>query len=428
MTAGPASSKRLYREAIELLISAIYWKGGDGLKTSFMFGRPGAPHYDRRMGVEFTYRQKELVRAVLFVRRNGPAYLRMISLNDVRDALTNFLSEHYWYLVDETFAQSFDCSFAEHVSEGPKQQLSIALEQSKLFRPKQLLTVFPLATVEVQQDFDSDAFFVVRPSSLDHRRIPPTVSQRWLNPNQFPPMNDWKGIAHSPSAWLGIRSPALLAAKKMRSAILGALALAQHPMERYLFTGRKMFGGYCILGESFTTSIGDAHTPPISDDIVLTKEDHAWLGRLNGKLLSNDRTDRKHLKALEYFYRAWPYDPAERFPVLFMALDALFEAGEGESEGVTRTVMAGVRGLLGEEFSEERLRLLIRLRGSVIHGGAPDVYDSRKYARYWNDYGEDPIRDLERITAACLRRAVFDDTLVEHPHTYADLIAKHMAE
>lgn len=427
MTERP-SSKRLYREAIELLLSAIYWRGGDGLKTSFMFGRPGAPHYDRRMGVEFTYRQKELVRAVLFVRRHGPAYLRMISLNDVRSSLTNFLSENYWHLVDETFAQSFDCSFAEHISEVPKQELALALEQSKLFRPKQLLTVFPLVTVAVRRDFDSDTFFVVKPSGLDHRRLPENVSQRWLKPDQFPPMNDWKGITHTPSSWLGVRSPALLAAKKMRSAILGSFALVQHPMERYLFTGRKTFGGYCILGESITTSIGDSPTPPIGDDIVLTEQDHAWLGRLNDKLLSNDRHDRKHIKALEYFYRAWPYDPAERFPVLFMALDALFEAGEGESEGVTRTVMAGVSSLLGDEFSDERLRLLIRLRGSVIHGGAPDVYDSRKYARYWNDYGEDPIRDLERITAACLRRAVFDDKLVEHPHTHADLIAKRMAE
>ena len=426
MTERP-SSKRLYREAIELLLSAIYWRGG-GLKTSFMFGRPGAHHYERHMGVEFTYRQKELIRAVLFVRRHGPAYLRMISLNDVRSALTTFLSENYWHLVDETFAQSFDCSFAEHISDGPKQDLALALEQSKLFRPKQLLAVFPLATVTVRQDFDSDTFFIVKPLGLDHRRIPEHVSQRWLKPDQFPPMRDWKGITHAPSAWLGVRSPALLAAKKMRSAILGAFALVQHPMERYLFTGRKTFGGYCILGESFTTSIGDSHTPPIGDDIVLTEQDHAWLGRLNDKLLSNDRHDRKHLKALEYFYRAWPYDPAERFPVLFMALDALFEAGEGESEGVTRTVMAGVRSLLGDEFSDERLRLLIRLRGSVIHGGAPDVYDSRKYARYWSDYGEDPIRDLERITAACLRRAVFDDTLAEHPHTHADLIAKRMAE
>lgn len=391
-----------------------------------MFGRPGASPHDRRGAVEITYRQKELVRAVLFVRRQGPPYLRLISLNDVRTALTDFLSENYWYLVDETFAQSFDCSFAEHVSEAPKQALALALEQSKLFRPSQLLTVFPLVTVTIDKDFDSDTFFVVRPSGLDHRRLPENVSQRWLNPDQFPPMKDWRGIKQEPSGWLGIRSPALLAAKKMKSAILGAFALVQHPNERYLFTGRKTFGGYCILNERFTTSLGSSHTPPIGDNIVLTAADHAWLATLGKKLLSNEKNDRKHLKALEYFYRAWPYGPAERFPVLFMALDALFDAGEGD--GVTRTVMKGVTALLGDEYAEERLRLLIELRGSVIHGGAPDVYDSRKYGRYWQLYGADPIRDLELITAACLRKAVFSDLLVEHPHTHAELIAKHMAD
>jgi hypothetical protein len=425
MTSRP-SSKRLYREAIELLLSAIYWRGGDGLKTSFSFGRPGAPHHDRRMGVEFSYRQTELVRAVLFVRRHGPPYLRMISLSDVRTSLTNFLSENYWYLVDETFGQSFDCSFAEHVSEAPKQELALALEQSELFRPSQLSTLFPLATVTVERDFDSDTFFVTRPEGLDHRRLPKTVSQRWVKPDQFPPMKDWKGISQVPSAWLGVRSPALLAAKKMRSAILGAFALVLHPNERYLFTGRKTFGGYCILNEGLTTSLGDSHTPPIADDIVLTDADHPWLAILDKKLLSTDKHDRKHLKALEYFYRAWPYGHAERFPVLFMALEALFEAGE--RDGVTRTVMKGVTALLGDEYAEERLRLLIELRGSVIHGGAPDVYDSRKYGRYWQAYGADPIRDLEQITAACLRKAVFDDVLVEHPYSHADLIAKHMAD
>lgn len=348
----------------------------------------------------------------------------MISLDDVRTALTGFLSENYWYLADETFGHRFECSFAEHVSEAPKHALALALERSKLFQPSQLTTLFPLVTVTVQRDFDSNSFFIVRPSGLDHRRLPDGVSQRRLKPDQFPPTKEWQGAIHAPSAWLGIRSPALLAAKKMRSAILGAFALVQHPKERYLFTGRKTFGGYCILNDGFTTSFGGAHTPPLGDNIIVTDADHPWLAILDKKLASNDNQDRRHLKALEYFYRAWPYQPAERFPVLFMALDALFEAGAGE--GVTRSVMKGVAALLGNEYSDEQLRLLIELRGSVIHGGAPDVYDSRKYGRYWDTYAADPIRDLELITAACLRRAAFDDLLVEHPHTHAALIAKHM--
>jgi len=74
------------------------------------------------------------------------------------------------------------------------------------------------------------------------------------------------------------------------------------------------------------------------------------------------------------------------------------------------------------EFAYERLRLLLRLRNSVIHGGAPDVYDSDKYHRYYETYGDDPLFDLEVITARCLRSTVFNGALVEHADPNADLI------
>ena len=39
-----------------------------------------------------------------------------------------------------------------------------------------------------------------------------------------------------------------------------------------------------------------------------------------------------------YFYRAWPLDEDERFPILFMALDAVF----GDQEKVTQSIINGV--------------------------------------------------------------------------------------
>jgi hypothetical protein len=64
----------------------------------------------------------------------------------------------------------------------------------------------------------------------------------------------------------------------------------------------------------------------------------------------------------------------------------------------------------------------LSLRASVIHGGAPDVYDSDSYHRYYENYGDDPIRDLELIAARSLRSVIFAGALVEHPDPYADLI------
>ena len=45
------------------------------------------------------------------------------------------------------------------------------------------------------------------------------------------------------------------------------------------------------------------------------------------------------------------------------------------------------------------------------------------YARYYDQFGDDPIRDLELIVAQCLRLKVFDAMLADHPDPLADEIA-----
>jgi hypothetical protein len=69
------------------------------------------------------------------------------------------------------------------------------------------------------------------------------------------------------------------------------------------------------------------------------------------------------------------------------------------------------------------LKLLLKLRASVIHGGAPDVYDSEKYHRYLEIYGDDPILDIELIAARCFRSIIFDNVLGERPDTGATIAA-----
>jgi hypothetical protein len=67
------------------------------------------------------------------------------------------------------------------------------------------------------------------------------------------------------------------------------------------------------------------------------------------------------------------------------------------------------------------LKLLLKLRASVIHGGAPDVYDSEKYHRYLEIYGDDPILDIELIAARCFRSIIFDNVLGERPDNREEL-------
>jgi hypothetical protein len=404
----------------ELLLSSMYrTRGEDGLVNKFLFGPPGAPPFARSLGTQVFFRQRQLVRAALFVRRSGPAYLKALSVSDIQSKLRKFVVENYGLVANETFLQQFDVSYNEHLSDPTRTQFVQALAASDIFQPHDDLSLYPLVPLKVAEDFWSPSFFLIRPSSLANES---TISQigSSVRPEEFPPVADWDGKKERPGSWLGIRSPAIQASNKMKAAILGALALTPHPRYRHQFSMRAMFGGVFTLkadGGS-VMSYGEHHTPGMSEDIVVRKSDHEWLAALSPKLLDVNGSVRRQVRALEYFYRAWPLDAPDRFPWLFMALDALF----GDSSQATQAVIDAM-GKHGEaNFEYERLKLLLRLRASVIHGGAPDVYDSDKYHRYYEQYGDDPIFDLELITARCLRSEIFGGLLIEHPDPNADLI------
>lgn len=81
--------------------------------------------------------------------------------------------------------------------------------------------------------------------------------------------------------------------------------------------------------------------------------------------------------------------------------------------------------VMGDAYDYERLKMLLGLRASVIHGGAPNVYELSDYHRYYVRYEEDATRDLELIVARCLQTVIFGAAMQERPHTYAALIKQH---
>lgn len=375
-----SSPNTIHRQAVDLLLAAMF-STGDGFPSSFMVRRPGQPFGMSGFGAEVIFRRKQLIRTALFVRREGPSYLRYMSINDIWSMLTEFVTNNYWCILEEAFAARFDHSYAEHLSEGAKTQLAELMAASPIFNPVEELTVFPLVPIRVEADFDSNPFFLVAPESLGDR-IPTDLDASQIVPAQFPPIAEWEGRKEAPRSWLGVRSPVLPASRKMKAAILGAVALTPLPRYRYMSSGRSMFGGRCTLSGGCPISFGEPHTPPAMEDISLTDADHQWLGILALKLIAPERAVRRQIHALEYFYRAWFLDAPDRFPVLCMTLDAVF----GEANHATQAVIDGIRNTLGEHLPDQRLRSLMELRATVIHGGAPDVYDSRKYARYYDAY------------------------------------------
>jgi hypothetical protein len=410
-------------ECVELLLNSITPSMGiDGLRSSFMFGEPGSERSERRFGTTLYYHPIELTLACLHLRKNGPTYLRSLAIDRISDLLRKFIVENYWHLFDETWAKPFDGTYAEHVSRSTKETLARELATSSIFTPSFELTLYPLATISVKSEFRSELFSLFSPQQLVRSEI--LDSFEWAaKTDSFPPLEHWNGRREEGVvSWLAIRSPVLEASDKIRSAILGAIALTTRPNYTYLYSGRRVNGGRCTIGEdlSATVSFGEAHTPPIMHNIDLTDADHEWLTILSDKLMASTKEARRELRALEYYYRAWALNKPERFPVHCMAIDAVF----GDANGATQAVIEGIQTALGSHLAGSRLRGLMKLRAAVIHGGAPDVYESSKYAAYYSEHGVDPIYDLEILTAACLRAKVFNNSLRHHADPNADLIRK----
>ena len=120
----------IHLQAIELLLSSISKRADDGLRSSFLFGKPGAPSWDRRFGTEVFYCPKKLNRAALLVRQRGPSYLRDLPLRDICGMLQGFVADCYWHISEDTFLTTFETSFAEQVSISAQAKLADALAAS----------------------------------------------------------------------------------------------------------------------------------------------------------------------------------------------------------------------------------------------------------------------------------------------------------
>ncbi|MFN3370173.1 MAG: hypothetical protein ACK4Z0_01430 [Sphingomonadaceae bacterium] len=408
------------QEVTELLLDSMFRaRHPDRLPHQFMFNRPGEALFAGRMGTEVNYDHRLLLRTALYLRKHGDPHLRSLSIDKLASELTDILAAHYYLLASETFLASFDDSYAAHVSPATKVSIAAAVAKSSLFVEPRETTLFPLVPIRIEQPFATDKFFLVAPGELPgqlNEALPP----RDLAPDSFPPLTTWDGRRETPAAWLGVRAPNFDAARQIRAAVLGAVALLPHHLERYSFSCRAMFGGYATLSDRCSLAFGDPHTPALMSDLVIGAADHPWLSVLGHKLTSQARVDKRQLRALEYFYRAWAPDPVRRFPTLFAAIDAIF----GDAGAATQSVVDAVGPVMGTDYTHDRIRLMLSLRAIVIHGGAPNVYESSKYEKYYERYGTDATEDLELIVARCLQVVIFPGVLTERPHTYRDLILR----
>lgn len=416
----------IHLEAIDRILSAIY-PSGDQLLSSFMFGKPGSQQWERRVGAEIFCRNKDYIQAILYVRQRGAPYLRDISVDELRSMVTKFITENYWHVASLAFTRDKKSSYAVQSTNEEKLALANALASSILFQPVADLTLYPLLTVDISVSFDSKHFFFRAPAELSKAKISNAAVVRDLDPTQFPPLKSWEYVKWPAKSWLGVRAPSPLVSQKMASAVLGALALVLAPHDRYSFSMRKVSGGTCtILNERWVVSpSSDPHTPPLMNNLVLSEIDHGWLEKLSELLdAEEDKQSASKIRSLEYFYRAWFLQPRDRFPILCMSLDSLV----GPSTKHTSAAIAFVKEKIGTAIDSERLQQLMRIRGAVIHGAAPDVSESVHYEKYYLEYNTDPIHDLELIVAKCMRMAVFGAQHTYHPYSNQGILEELRAQ
>lgn len=407
-------------ETATLLLASMYKRRhADRRRSFFMFNRPGQPLFLGGGGTEVNFENAKLLQVALYLRKHGAPHLRTLSIGTIESRLMNFVAEQYHLLAGETFLSMFDCSYGDHLSQDRIRAFAGALSNSEFFIEPRLTAIFPLIPVKVARAFDAPSFFLGAPADLT-TQVGDVRSVADLIPHSFPPVRDWSSRRETPTAWLGVRAPTIDAARQVRAAVLGAVALLPHQMERYTFSGRNIFGGYIVFEHGWSLSFGEPHTPPLMTDLVIGPDDQPWLAELARKLASPAKIDRRHLRALEYYYRAWVPDPVKRFPTLFAAIDAIF----GDASMATQAVVDAVGPLMGPAYTSERIRLMLGLRASVIHGGAPNVYESSKYEDYYRAYSTDAVRDLELIVARCLQQVIFPGLLTERRHTHADIILR----
>ncbi|NIJ32802.1 hypothetical protein [Sphingomonas oligoaromativorans] len=406
------------RSATELLLKSMFWgsRADDSGLTSASAFHVVRPH----IGAGFYYAAEALLDAVLFIRRHASSHLRSLPIEDLQSMLLAFIDEQFdglrfaWWQIPE------DRPFLGHLPAKEIERLAAAMMESPIFVAPRMLFLFPLAIAETAAPFRSESFFLLPPEELG-AELTEWYETDELKPYHHPPvpMHSTMPLVKT-SCWLGVRAPVSTTALRMRNVIMGALSLLPHPLERYLFSMRTVPTGYSSFERRATYHSGDASSPSLSEDLVIANGDHGWLRTLAAKLGSNETNDRKALLALQYFFRAWVKDPAARVAPLCGAIEALRKGQDKSGEQFIEAMAS-----LGPAFEKRRVTDLLEIRGAVIHGGAPNVYEVSAYQDYWAAYRCDPIRDLELVAARYLQRAIFGPAFAQRPHTYADLIRQH---
>lgn len=406
-------SSEIYERCAQLLLNSL-GNSGNELFASFSYGRKGELFGARGRGANVFVNRSNLMRALDFVREHGAPFLRELSFDTLEALAVDALREAWPEVVSGSDFHPGTKPIGSSIRPDALRKVAEGLSESQLFRPENEVALFPLGGTFVRAPFRGRNFALLRdldlhddleactalPPSLRARHFPP-----WSEP-EMPPQAFTGPVFH----WLRVSSPHKTIARKRAAVVMGTLALIMARRARYAHSDQAMQLGECMIrsGVFSVAPYAPPVAPALMSDLLVEDADHPVWSALDKMLDQADSSTKPILRALEYFHRAWFHEPRERFPLLCMALDAMTNAESAHTDAAVEFVLT----TLGSRIQKGRLRALLRLRGAVIHGAAPDVYESRHYVDYYTRYKADPILDLELLVAACLRERGFAELLV----------------
>lgn len=347
--------------------------------------------------------------AGLMLRKMMPVQFGSIPLKKAEDFLLRSVNDYIASFFDINPPSNQTTNYLNAINEAGRAKFHLFIHQVVTAGAPIKTFSFPLSRVLVLSRYDGNNFYVVSGDDVGSEHLESILERRKAK--------------QAINAWIGCSAAFSENAQKTKRIVLGAMSLKLPHIERTQKTLASPADGF-VTHNPLTWSTSREHMPPIGYDITLNEDDTWWLDKIDRLLESKTDPDRWTKKAIEYFYLGWFLNENDRVPFNFMTLDALFgqksinDSKTQKDIGNKRKLKLGVPRLLSMDINTGRLSDLYDLRSQFLHGGSPDIYDSKRYDRYIRKYSCDPTVDIEFLAASCLRRQLFGVDFQMQPNPY----------
>lgn len=219
-----------------------------------------------------------------------------------------------------------------------------------------------------------------------------------LVPGQFPPLRDAPGkvLLGANDSWLGCYAKNEAAGESALRRIAGALFLALDPNKALAIAAAKQPAGLFYLRDGHCTQKSKAFSLPyLFQPVNVTSSTTEFVRTVTRAAVSDSRL----AVMLECCGAAWTLPERDRFMQLSSAIDGLF----GKQGSVGKSIREGIKThAIGIGDPEERARLLLSIRNSLVHGEAFDLAHCKDYLTYLEKFEVSPARDQLSVLRACV--------------------------